>query len=564
MKTSFAALIAAAGLLCACDRAQQSDAARQFQKYKAEAERGDAKAQFNLGVSYRDGAGVEKNLTEAAKWWSKAAEQGDAEAQRNLGSCYYYGEGVEKNYAEAVKWLRKAAEQGNAEAQRNLGNRYYHGEGVEKDYSEAVKWYRKATEQNLVMAQFQLGLCYDFGEGLEKNSAEAVKWYRKAAEQNLAVAQRNLGYCYRDGEGVEKDDAEAMKWFRKAAEQGETDAQVALASLQKKALDEATLVERKKQEEQAKAAEQARADKEAQQARLAEEAKRAEEKRMAAEKEKKFADWKAKRKAEIQEAALTLTPAQMTLRNKAVASWNKLTPDQREKLWREEYQRLQAARKNESTLVERRLAQMKEEEKNYPTYYWDPAVEAAYAARQAADLRARSALMSQQPDAAAQAAAAETARQQAAAQTPAPTQARTAPAVPVANLEQQSEVDLINTDGIFTLPVRLNGVVTKTFVLDTGASAVSISREVYRALVQNQTIDASDERGSINVTQADGTTRLKSLVRLRSVVFGDVSCKDVVATVGDEGDPLLLGGSALRQFKSNTIDNQRNKLILRY
>ena len=40
--------------------------------------------------------------------------------------------------------------------------------------------------------------------------------------------------------------------------------------------------------------------------------------------------------------------------------------------------------------------------------------------------------------------------------------------------------------------------------------------------------------------------------------------KDVVATVGGEGDPLLLGGSALRQFKSNTIDNQRNKLILRY
>ncbi|MBO7321300.1 MAG: sel1 repeat family protein, partial [Bacteroidales bacterium] len=60
---------------------------------------------------------------------------------------YYYGEGVEKNYTEAVKWYRKAADKGHLDAQYNLGNRYYNGEGVEKNYTEAVKWYRKAADK---------------------------------------------------------------------------------------------------------------------------------------------------------------------------------------------------------------------------------------------------------------------------------------------------------------------------------------------------------------------------------------------------------------------------------
>lgn len=36
------------------------------------------------------------------------AEQGNAEAQYNLGICYDNGYGIEKNIEEAVKWYRKA------------------------------------------------------------------------------------------------------------------------------------------------------------------------------------------------------------------------------------------------------------------------------------------------------------------------------------------------------------------------------------------------------------------------------------------------------------------------
>ena len=199
--------------------------AANIDELKKAAEQGDAQAQHNLGLCYANGIGVEKNLSEAVKWYRKAAEQGDAQAQFNLGVCYANGDGVEKNPTEAVKWWRKAAEQGVAQAQYNLGICYAFGKGVEKNPTEAVKWWRKAAEQGDAQAQYNLGNCYAFGDGVEKNLSEAVKWWRKAAEQGDAPAQCNLGICYAFGKGVEKNPTEAVKWYRKAAEQGFATAQ---------------------------------------------------------------------------------------------------------------------------------------------------------------------------------------------------------------------------------------------------------------------------------------------------------------------------------------------------
>ncbi len=45
------------------------------------------------------------------------AEAGNAVSQYNLGLCYANGNGVEVDLAEAVRWLRKAAERGLPEVQ---------------------------------------------------------------------------------------------------------------------------------------------------------------------------------------------------------------------------------------------------------------------------------------------------------------------------------------------------------------------------------------------------------------------------------------------------------------
>jgi uncharacterized protein len=107
---------------------------------RAKAMEGQAKAQFDLGVSYAFGQGVGKNVTEAAKWYRKAAEQGYAMAQYNLGVCFDLGKGVSRDHTKAAKWYQKAAQQGHAKAQFNLGVSYKYGQGVPRDYVEAYAW----------------------------------------------------------------------------------------------------------------------------------------------------------------------------------------------------------------------------------------------------------------------------------------------------------------------------------------------------------------------------------------------------------------------------------------
>src|ERR1043166_8330845 len=63
------------------------------------AERGDAKAQYNLRRSYENGSGVRENLSLAINWYRKAAEKGFAPAQYSLGRIYVAGSGVPQDYA---------------------------------------------------------------------------------------------------------------------------------------------------------------------------------------------------------------------------------------------------------------------------------------------------------------------------------------------------------------------------------------------------------------------------------------------------------------------------------
>jgi len=80
------------------------------------AELGDAEAQFNMGVMYDEGAGVQQDLATAAEWYKKAAEQGFVDAQANIGMMYYHGQGVPCDHKMAVEWLQMAANQGDSEA----------------------------------------------------------------------------------------------------------------------------------------------------------------------------------------------------------------------------------------------------------------------------------------------------------------------------------------------------------------------------------------------------------------------------------------------------------------
>jgi len=86
-----------------------------------------------------------KNMTDAASLLHQAGEKGNRRAQYQLGLLYARGDGVKKDFIKAREWLHKAAMQGHPKAQFYLGQMYAFGDGGEKDNAEAVTWFWLAT-----------------------------------------------------------------------------------------------------------------------------------------------------------------------------------------------------------------------------------------------------------------------------------------------------------------------------------------------------------------------------------------------------------------------------------
>ena len=184
----------------------------------------DLVARCQLGRRYAKGLGVDKDESEAAKWFRLAADGGNAEAQRNLAFAYLNGRGVRKNVAEGIRRLRLAAEGADAPAQRQLGYHYAKGLGVPMDEKEAVHWFRFAANQSDVFAQYNLAFAYANGSGVPLSHAEAIHWYQLAADQGMPEAQCALGSLYEHGLGVPVDYEKSVYWNRLAAEKAHAEA----------------------------------------------------------------------------------------------------------------------------------------------------------------------------------------------------------------------------------------------------------------------------------------------------------------------------------------------------
>jgi TPR repeat protein len=75
----------------------------------ARAQRGDARAQAQLGFMYANGRGVPQSYDVAVDWYTKSAWQGDPDGQYLLGLMYDKGFGVKADVVQAHKWLNLAA-----------------------------------------------------------------------------------------------------------------------------------------------------------------------------------------------------------------------------------------------------------------------------------------------------------------------------------------------------------------------------------------------------------------------------------------------------------------------
>ena len=102
------ALLFLAAWTCAHAQEPAPPPTSDLESLRAAADKGDAQAQFRLGVMFASGRGAERDLPQAAYWFQKSAEQGNAAAQFNLAVLYAQGAGVPQDPVIAAKfsdWL---------------------------------------------------------------------------------------------------------------------------------------------------------------------------------------------------------------------------------------------------------------------------------------------------------------------------------------------------------------------------------------------------------------------------------------------------------------------------
>ena len=143
---------------------------------------------------------------------------------------------------------------------------------------------------------------------------------------------------------------------------------------------------------------------------------------------------------------------------------------------------------------------------------------------------------------------------------------------PFANIAKAKEVRFKNSNsgtiqlkeqnGTFQIPVKMGGI-SKSFVLDSGASDTTISSELEAQLIRNGTITKANYLSNTLYRIADGSIISQRRFILKSLKVGNFTIKDIIISVGDEDSPLLLGKNFLDRFETWVIDNSKKTIKLK-
>jgi TPR repeat protein len=180
-----------------------------FKGHLENARAGDPEAQYEVGIMYLKGQGVDQNRENAIEWLKAAAasgyplaegklsrieeqevkfeelkeqaDKGNLDAQYDVAMMYLKGRGVASSGLAALRYLQKAADEGDERAIARLGIINYKGEVGDADYEKALALFRRVSGTS-VLAQYYLGEMYASGAGVGQDYATAIDWYKKAAE----------------------------------------------------------------------------------------------------------------------------------------------------------------------------------------------------------------------------------------------------------------------------------------------------------------------------------------------------------------------------------------------
>ena len=130
-------------------------------------------------------------------------------------------------------------------------------------------------------------------------------------------------------------------------------------------------------------------------------------------------------------------------------------------------------------------------------------------------------------------------------------------------IQTVSEVQMTRMrSGLYEVPCTINDLPLK-FILDTGASAVTISSVEATFMLKNGYLTESDIKGKHYYSTASGEIREGTIICLREVKIGDAVLRNIEASVThSQSAPLLLGQSVMERFGAITIDTATSMLTI--
>lgn len=117
---------------------QTPDSTQAAQRFRAGVALDNGACAYYLGVMYKNGQGVTRSSTEAAKLLHQAADKGIPQAMFLLANLYLSGDGVARDETRVRYWLEKAAELEYPEAVQMVAMGWHEGSmGFERDDEKA-------------------------------------------------------------------------------------------------------------------------------------------------------------------------------------------------------------------------------------------------------------------------------------------------------------------------------------------------------------------------------------------------------------------------------------------
>jgi TPR repeat protein len=147
-----------------------------FNAMVALANKGDAEAQYHVGMMHNNGIGTQQDPRQAFEWFQKSTASGDPLGAYKLG-CYYDGQFagvVTTDSNEALKYKLISAKAGYALAQHDVALLYERQGNPE----EALKWWKMAGDQGHPNSLYGLSLSYSAGKATPKDLSLSYAYFK--------------------------------------------------------------------------------------------------------------------------------------------------------------------------------------------------------------------------------------------------------------------------------------------------------------------------------------------------------------------------------------------------